>query len=240
MKILRYEKIFNRLKFFILGIKISFILESARKNYYVSLGSNCFPRFKLTTVGLKAKRKKGELSCPFDLCVTPITSTAKILSNDFEDYFDDLSFDENRQMWVNNKYKIEYLHDDNLTKEEFIFRYKKRIKNFKNIISSKPEVMFVLVDFNRDYSVEDINVIYNYMLCLRNDKPFKFMLISFVDEDSPKLSTSDLNKNILHKEYKTDTSVNKFHETWHNSYDDTHQLIAKPLNDIYKYSSLIK
>ena len=45
-------------------------------------------------------------------------------------------------------------------------------------------------------------------------------------------------ENFLHKEYKTDTSVNKFHETWHNSYDDTPQLIAKPFNDIYKYSNL--
>ncbi len=234
MEIFRYEKIFNRLRFFILGMKFSFILRGARKNYYVSLGSNCFPRFKLTTVGLKAKRKNGELSCPFDLCVTPIHSTAQILSNDFKDYFDGLYFDEDKRIWKNKDYNITYIHDDNLTGDEFVLRYKRRIENFKNIISLNQEVFFVLVDFNRDYSVEDINVIYNYILNLRNDKPFKFIFISFVDNNSPKLSTSDLNKNIFHKEYKTDISVKKFYETWAKSYDDTHQLIEKPLNDIYK------
>lgn len=238
MEIFRCEKFFNRLRFFILGIKFSFLLWGAKKNYYVSLGSNCFPRLKLTTVGLKAKKKFGELSCPFDLCVTPIHSTARILSNDFNDYFDGLYFDEDKRIWRNKDYDIAYSHDDNLTRDEFVLRYRRRIKNFKNIISLNPEVMLVLVDFNRDYSVEDINTVYDYILNLRNDKPFKFMLISFVDENSPRLSTSNLNKNIFLKEYKTDTSVNEFYKTWANSYDETHQLIAKPLNDIYKYSSL--
>ena len=149
--------------------------------------------------------------------------------------FDDLSFDNEQQIWCNKKYKIEYLHDGNLTKEEFISRYKRRIENFKNIISSKPEVMFVLTDFNKNYSVEDINAIYDNLLKRRNNKPFKFVLISFVDDNSPQFSISDLNKNILHKEYKTDVPVLEFKKGWPNKYDDFHPLISEPIREVYEY-----
>lgn len=184
MKILRFKKIYNYTELLLFGIKIS---HKSKKelNKYISLGTNCFPRMKLNQFQIKPSKEHGELSCPFDLCQTPIESVKAILENDFEDYFQDLYFDEERKIWKNKKYNINYLHD-NLNKEEFIKRYKQRIENFRNIAKTKKNLVFIQVLFNHpkiDILKSDIKAISN---CLQNycTYNFKYKIINLIQ--SPK------------------------------------------------------
>ena len=71
MKIFAVDKFLNRVNVSLFGLKFKFRLPLNKTNYYVSLGKNCFVRCKLTTCGLKSKRKQGELSYPFDFPLFP-------------------------------------------------------------------------------------------------------------------------------------------------------------------------
>ena len=67
MALFKFEKIYGRVFIKVFGVNISFVMPPKICNYYISLGQNCFVRTILTRYGIKAKRKQGELSCPFDL-----------------------------------------------------------------------------------------------------------------------------------------------------------------------------
>ena len=147
MKIFRLKHSYTYTELIIFGIKISH--KQKMLNKFISLGNNCLPRRKLTEYGIKPLKKQGELSCPFDLCVTPIESVKQILENDFSDYFDNLQFDEEKKCWKNTKYNITFLHD-NLSKEDFVKRYKQRIKNFRQITANRKNIVFVQFLFHEE------------------------------------------------------------------------------------------
>ena len=147
MKIFKLKKKYNYFEFILFGVKISHRLNLLNK--FISLGTNCFPRMKMNQFKIKPSKRDGELSCPFDLCTTPLESVAKILENDFADYFEDIQYDEEKKCWKNTKYKIFYIHDD-LNKEDFIKRYKQRIKNFRHITNTQKNILFVQVLFNAE------------------------------------------------------------------------------------------
>ena len=146
MKIFRVKKDYNYTEIVLFGVKISH--KHLVLNKFISLGTNCFPRMKLNQHNVKPSKSQGELSCPFDLCITPVESVNAILENDFADYFDDLQFDNERKIWKNTKYNIIYLHDK-LDRDDFINRYQKRIDNFRQITSQKRNIIFVQSLFNQ-------------------------------------------------------------------------------------------
>lgn len=236
MKIFEYKRLFNRINLRVFGVKLHFRLPIYKKNFYVSLGTNCFPRLKLTTYGLKAKKKQGELSCPFDLAWTPLSSTLQILKNDFKDYLENFEFDANEQMWKNSKYNITYPHDGDISLEKMISRYQNRIENFRNVVMKQPKLMFVLADFNRTFNPEVLNSIFEYLVEVRSGLPFRFFVISFVDKNSPVKNVSLLNPNIIYKEYEPTCTIAEFLQLWFTTNNEEDVIIA-PIKDIEKYSN---
>ncbi len=144
-----------------------------KKSYkIVSLGRNCFPKTILTNYGLKPTKAQGELTMPFDLCITRTASLPRILNNDFSDYFDDLYFDKKISLWVNKKYHIRYNHDidcDASQKDKLVERFSKRIENFKQTLCSDNFIYFVLSS-HKKIKQFDINNLYKILSTIQNEQ----------------------------------------------------------------------
>lgn len=201
MKVFECRRIGNKFRIKFAWFKITFHLFP-QKNHYISLGTNCFNRFALTKFYLKAERKKGELSCPFDLCTTPPETIVKLLQNNFSDFFDDIVKQDASQWakFINTKYSMYFPHDENLTLEQFKERYKKRIENFYQISKEKSMKKYVYSCDMSVFDVEGLNKLYKLISELRKDKPFEFHVLIFTCEDIPKININKLNKNIFYKE----------------------------------------
>lgn len=205
MKLFYYNKVLGRIQLEILWLKFLFVMPAKKKNYYISLGSNCFVRRVLTKYGIKPPKKHGELSFPFDLNITPLNSLVELLENDFQGFFDSLVLNEDckeRKMWINTKYSIQFVHDENLTLEGLKKRYTARINNFKNISKNSNSVKYVMACYHRNFSQENLNRVYNSLLKLREGKEFKFIILSFIEGTAPDKDFAELNPNIIYKEFK--------------------------------------
>ena len=226
-----FDKIGNRFLLKIFGVNISFSLKSQRGKF-IPLGTNCFARTKLVKFGLKQRKKKGELSYPFDLCVTPIKSIAQILANNFEDYFEDSYFDNELNIWKNKKYSIVYWHDKAMEKEKFVTRYKNRIENFKNITKTSKDLIFVTVIFNEKFD-SDIYVSIEESLKKYCNNSFKYFVINIV----PKCSNiSFKTSNLIYREIVE--PCENYSNLWSNEQLEKQ---IKNINDFYKsYINIFK
>lgn len=142
-------------------------------NFFISLGENCFNRTVLSRYHLKQCREQGELSFPFDLCVCSIHSVYKLIENDFSDYFENLQWNEQDQLWINTKYYIRYNHDRDCSKndkEKLVERYTKRIKNFRNLFTDDKEHMFIVSSVNQDINKDEVLNLYNLLIDKINHK----------------------------------------------------------------------
>lgn len=228
---LGYRKIFK-----IFGIKISLKNIKKYKNKYISLGINCYPRMALTTFSVKPRKKDGELTFPFDLSTIKIDSIVPILENDFNDYYDDLIYDENNanKKWSNKKYCINYLHDNHIrTKEEFIKRYNKRIENFRQILKTKDNLVFItclMHDCYLDASV--LNNIYDSLLKYTKGKKFNYLVFNIYENSKNLLINKELlNNQIIYEEIQAPKNHSK--NWWKEIYKKTDSFM-QPYNQIYK------
>lgn len=113
----------------------------------IPFGCYCLPRVITTINRLKPTRKHGEESFPFDLCFSDFNSNLHFLSSEFQDFFDNLTFDNKRKYWINEKYNLVFNHD-HLSLDEFKERYNKRIKNFYSALNNKSKyIYFVIATF---------------------------------------------------------------------------------------------
>lgn len=202
MHIFEYKKIGNKIKLNIFGIKVTFCLPPKR-NYYISLGYNCLVRTILTNFALKASKKQGELSCPFDLCVTPLNSIIEILENDFTDFFEDIEEcpPGEWEHFINKKYSIQYPHESNLTLREFKKRYMRRIENFRKISETNSLKKYVLYCEQNNFTVEQLNKIYDILKIYCKGSPFKFYIVHLFHDITPKVNLRNLNPAIIFNEY---------------------------------------
>ena len=135
-------------------------IKKKETNFFVSLGENCFVRTVLTRHHLKKSKQMGELSCPFDLCVSSLPKINYIIRNLFNDYFQGLDFDNKKEMFVNSRLGLMYNHDtDCKTKEEIVARYQERIKNFLALRKRK-KLAFVFSTVEVSADVNQINDLY--------------------------------------------------------------------------------
>ena len=158
-----------------------------KKYEIVSLGVNCLPRTILTRHGIKPRKADGELSCPFDLVAHRLDRIIYYLNNNFEDYFDDLSFKlrkrnvfdfRNKGIWVKED-ETQFFHDKDCKindREKLISRVSNRINNFNSIINNERPILFVL---NITQKNGDIIELYNTLKKLRNGKFFKLAVLDF-------------------------------------------------------------
>ncbi|NET10325.1 MAG: hypothetical protein F6K16_37625 [Symploca sp. SIO2B6] len=133
-------------------------LEFSEKYKYriISLGEDCLPRVIFTRWGLKRTRAQGELSCPFDLAVHPYPSVCKLIENNFQNYLDrnKLEKQENHRahfgipLVINKALGCVFNHErgNKWTENDFSYfieRYRKRISNFYQYISTEHILFFI-------------------------------------------------------------------------------------------------
>ena len=121
------------------------------------------------------------------------------LENDFKDYFNSLKYDKKNNIWKNSKLKISYNHDQDCSskdKNKLIKRYEDRIHNFRELLKSTMEKVFVisLIQVKEDDD-KLINQVYTFLEKKCNSK-FKLVVVS-IDKNN-KIETKTLNKNIYY------------------------------------------
>ena len=121
-----------------------FILKHSKKFNYkiIPFGNYCLPRVITTINGLKSTRNEGEKSFPFDLCYSNFNDNCKLLSNNFDGFYDDLKFDKGK--YVNSKFNMIFNHD-NIPLDEFKARYNKRIDNLYFYVKCRTNHLFFIV-----------------------------------------------------------------------------------------------
>lgn len=131
------------------------------------MGRDCCSRRLLTELGYQKTKKEGELTCVFDLCVTPYLTVIELLKTNFNDYHS--YFLENDNIY--NKKGVFFLHESefdhkgyahiydskvpeyvkNITNftdnnfQELKTRYERRIQNFNEKLSHKQKI-FIYCD----------------------------------------------------------------------------------------------
>ena len=153
------------------------------------------------------------------MCLTSAHSVALILKNEFNDYIENIKVDTDKKQeaviyhYRNEKYNICYVHDSDLeTLDDMKKRYEKRIQNFLTISKNAEELVYLQFIFNNDFTPEDLSSIYNSLKRLRNNKPFKFAVFSFVDNYTN--IKEKLNPNIIFEEYIPDCGVKTYSQIW--------------------------
>ena len=150
-----------------------------RNNYYLSLGENCFVRTVATRQGLKDCKSDGELSMPFDLCVSSVRGTIQIIKNDFRNYFDGLYWDQEKQQWENKELRLGFNHDkdcDQNNRDMLVQRYTNRIKNMHKLRKNK-KLACVFSTVNANTSPSDINELYKVVKAFFARTDLKFIVI---------------------------------------------------------------
>lgn len=151
----------------------------------ISLGSNCFPRRILTENGLKPSKEEGELSLPFDLCVTPIASLIEILQTNFEYYLKEFKYNNDLNAWFNKKYGIYYNHDTDCSideKNKLIERFSKRINNFRKVTNEAQYIYFTIAS-DCKFNQTDINTLYNVLSEIKDKNSFTLVIFDFFNSN---------------------------------------------------------
>lgn len=169
-------KLFSNFYFFVRRLNI-------KKNYkIISLGTYCFFRVITTANKLKPRRCKGEKTCPFDLAsFSDFNSVIDLVDTNFLNFYNDLDKDE-QKCWCNKNIGVIFPHDNELSKEQFIERYNKRIENLYGYFKDENTHKFILISslsFIEIYQIEAlICVLKKYM----NKEDFDIILINQSDK----------------------------------------------------------
>ena len=168
--------------------------QNLGKYIICSLGWNCLPRMLPTEWRLKANKKMGELSCPFDLAGHQAKVVADVIEKDFAGYLDDvIHYTDDRKFmgeykadFFNPNYGIMYVHDEDCqTLEDFKKRYVARVENFRRVLSGDKPVLFVYnarkdTSPNRD-THDEIQKLCDVVMSRVHNKKSRFVVISPYD-----------------------------------------------------------
>ena len=169
--------------------QIEEIVPIDKKYEIVSLGTYCVTRTVLTRQNLKPRKAQGELSCPFDLVIHKPDRITHYIKTDFEGYFDDLYYKKysrcfldfrNKGLWMKED-GTSFFHDKDCKqndKEKLIQRVSSRIENFRDIIKNDKHIIFVQAIKEDD---EDIENLYSVLSAVRENKPFKLIILDLND-----------------------------------------------------------
>ena len=192
-----------------------------RKNFYVSLGENCFVRTILTRWGYKVSKNNGELSCPFDLCVSKISGINKILEDNFSHYFDGLRYDDFNAKWRNDTNSLEFNHDLDCgpgDRQQLIDRYKHRISNFL-ALEKNEKLAFVCSTVDSNTDVNEVNRLYeNVARIFANVPNWEFI---FANVSKHKLKNENLLHNNIHYKHIPHPYPNYWGEWYVKDFYDT-------------------
>ena len=130
------------------------------------------------------------------------------MHHNFKTYFNHIEYSDDQKMWINPFYKMKYPHDRDIkSKDKFIKRYSDRINNFRKILNSEKDLIFISAVFNKEIKTSTLNNIYESLLKYRKEKAFKFYVFNFNETNENLLIENEtLNKNICYKEFDSDIS----------------------------------
>ncbi len=180
------KKYRNKLYDQFLNFSISEYLKYKLTNYkFISLGDHCLVRMLLTGAKLKAQKKYGEKTCPFDLAAhKDIKAIVHLIKNDFGDFYDFIEYSycdaHKKEIWHSKKFNSYYGHEEGLSFEQFKKRYDERIKNFIEYMNCKKKIYFVYSNYNlkENYpNKEDILNLYSVLKEKRGKKKFSLILL---------------------------------------------------------------
>lgn len=109
------------------------IRQDEKSYVIIPLGTYCLPRVIMTVNKLKKTKGEGEKSFPFDLGFFDFNNSISQIKNHFEKFFDTIQY---KDTYRSTEINAVFNHDANLTWEEFVTRYEKRINNFYEWLSN--------------------------------------------------------------------------------------------------------
>ena len=144
----------------------------------IPIGTYCFSRCIVTFNKLKPTKSMGEKSYPFDLAdFSNFDKIIDLINNHFENFFDDIEYDSVNCIWKSKLLNAIFPHDKDLSREDFILRYKRRIDNFyKDIISDRH--VYLLLSTQQLITEEQIQRLKNLVEEYRNGKPYDIVIIN--------------------------------------------------------------
>jgi hypothetical protein len=171
----------------------------------ISLGNNCRSASYGVEANIRSKKIDGYKTCPFDEMISNYNGIINCINNDF-DFFFDVELKKNKNKFYNTliqnqnviynkKYNFVFLHEspcfdfyitqnwknginhyimDNF--KEFNNRYKRRIQNFKDLITSGKKIDFIL---QRSFinGENDISLLYKTIRTKYPHLEFKVILL---------------------------------------------------------------
>ncbi|MCM1338060.1 MAG: papain-like cysteine peptidase [Muribaculaceae bacterium] len=157
----------------------------------ISLGTNCLVRNILTRHGIKPSKAQGELSCPFDLVLHPISVIVNAIENDFADYLDGFYYDVAKRRNIFDFFRkdscwrktdgTEFAHDKDFKSgdlEKLKDRIGRRVANFREIIGSDSKLLFV-INIRDAESRSYINKLYDILKVKCKSKKFVLAVLDF-------------------------------------------------------------
>ena len=169
-------KLFSNFYFFVRRLNI-------KKNYkIISLGTYCFSRVITTANKLKPRRKEGEKTCPFDLAsFSDFNSIINLVDTNFLNFYNDLDKDEQKR-WCNKNIGVIFPHDNELSKEQFIERYNKRIENLYGYFKDENTHKFILISSSSFIEIYQIEALIRVLKKYMNKEDFDIILINQSDK----------------------------------------------------------
>lgn len=168
--------LFSNFYFFVRRLNI-------KKNYkIISLGTYCFSRVITTANKLKPRRKEGEKTCPFDLAsFSDFNSIINLVDTNFLNFYNDLDKDEQKR-WCNKNIGVIFPHDNELSKEQFIERYNKRIENLYGYFKDENTHKFILISNSSFIEIYQIEALISVLKKYMNKEDFDIILINQSDK----------------------------------------------------------
>lgn len=169
-------KLFSNFYFFVRRLNI-------KKSYkIISLGTYCFSRVITTANKLKPRRKEGEKTCPFDLAsFSDFNSIINLVDTNFLNFYNDLDKDEQKR-WCNKNIGVIFPHDNELSKEQFIERYNKRIENLYGYFKDENTHKFILISSSSFIEIYQIEALICVLKKYMNKEDFDIILINQSDK----------------------------------------------------------
>lgn len=169
-------KLFSNFYFFVRRLNI-------KKNYkIISLGTYCFSRVITTANKLKPRRKEGEKTCPFDLALfSDFNSIINLVDTNFLNFYNDLDKEEQKH-WCNKNIGVIFPHDNELSKEQFIERYNKRIENLYGYFKDENTHKFILISSSSFIEIYQIEALICVLKKYMNKEDFDIILINQSDK----------------------------------------------------------
>ena len=150
----------------------------------ISLGWNCHSANRGVTLGLRALKKDGYNTCPFDEAITNYPGIVDCIRSDFADFFSvtlketssDAAYYKGDMLIYNPRYRFLFNHESpghaNLWRieewpgginhfvdknyEAFITRYQNRIENFRAYLRSGEPVVFLITHPDPNFEFKEL------------------------------------------------------------------------------------